>query len=260
MNPMETAPSTKTILRNMSKKILVIGESCNDKWIYVDCKRIAPDLPIPVVTPNHESENPGMAMNVKRNIESLGQECDIITNENWTEVTKTRIVHEASNHTFLRIDSNDSVCRINFTLCEIDKYELIVISDYAKGFLTENDIDQICKYHPNVFLDTKKILGDWAMNAKFIKINGHEYKNSLPFLTPSLHSKIIHTDGARGTNYQGKNYPTESVEVKDGSGAGDTHISGLAVEFLKTGNIDMAIRFANKCAAKVVKERGVTTV
>jgi D-beta-D-heptose 7-phosphate kinase/D-beta-D-heptose 1-phosphate adenosyltransferase len=257
---METVPSTKAILRNMSKKILVIGESCNDKWIYVDCKRIAPDLPIPVVTPNHESENPGMAMNVKRNIESLGQECDIITNENWREVTKTRIVHEASNHTFLRIDSNDKVIRINIDLNKLNDYDLIIISDYNKGFLHQTDIEAICHIHNNVFLDTKKILGNWAINAKFIKINGYEYKNSLPFLTPDLHTKIIHTDGARGTNYQGKNYPVESVEVKDGSGAGDTHISGLAVEFLKTNDIDLAIRFANKCAAKVVKERGVTTV
>ena len=246
-------------MNNNLKSILIIGESCLDRWLYVDSNRLAPDLPIPIVTPNHENENPGMAMNVKRNIESLGQKCDIFTNENWHDVTKLRIVHEATNHTFIRIDSNDKVPRNSMNLEILKDYDLVIISDYNKGFLTEFDIQSIARNHDNVFLDTKKILGPWAKEVKFIKINNHEYQNSLSFLTPELNSKIIHTDGANGANYQGKNYPTAKVEVKDGSGAGDSYLSALVVEYLKTKDIDLAIRFANKCATKTVQERGVTT-
>jgi len=241
-------------------RILVIGESCLDKWLYVDCVRIAPDLPVPVVTPNHESENPGMAANVKRNIEALGEKCDILTNDNWREVSKTRIVHEASNHTFLRIDSNDKVNPINLDIHKLRKYDIIIISDYNKNFLTEGDIKRICHYHDNVFLDTKKVLGEWAEEALFIKINSHEYHSSLPYLTEELKSKLIWTDGANGANYKGKNFPTKKIEVKDGSGCGDSFLASLVTHYLNHFNIEEAINFANECATKVAGERGVTVI
>jgi sugar/nucleoside kinase (ribokinase family) len=50
------------------------------------------------------------------------------------------------------------------------------------------------------------------------------------------------------------------VEVKDVSGAGDTFISGLCCEFLKTRDIKKSIIFANECATKVVQKRGVSTI
>jgi len=95
-------------------KILIVGESCLDIFVYCDALRLSPDIPVPVLNPNHEERNPGMAMNVKRNIESLGETCEILTNENWEQVTKSRLVHELTNHTFLRIDSLDKVERGNF--------------------------------------------------------------------------------------------------------------------------------------------------
>jgi len=171
-------------------RILVIGDGCRDIFQYCSATRLAPDLPIPIVTPHHEVENGGMALNVQRNIKSLGVHCDILTNKNWREVTKTRIVHEQSNHTFIRIDSLDKVDRIS-EIKTIDDYDLILISDYNKGFLLQEDIQNICQAHPNVFLDTKKILGDWALGAKYIKINRYEYLNSLPFLSPELKLNLI---------------------------------------------------------------------
>ena len=71
-------------------KILVIGESCLDIFHYGDCARLAPAAPVPIFNPRSFTKKEGMAMNVQKNIESLGQECDIITNPNWKEVTKSR--------------------------------------------------------------------------------------------------------------------------------------------------------------------------
>ena len=158
---------------------------------------------------------------------------------------------------FFRVDTTQKVPHINISLIDYD-YEIIVISDYDKGFLTEDDIKTICSKHSNVFIDTKKILGPWASNAAYIKINDFEYKNSKSILTKELENKIIHTMGSDGCEYQGVRYLVNKVDVKDVSGAGDSFMAGLVVEYCKTKDIVKAIGFANKCASKVVKHRGVT--
>ena len=243
----------------MKKEILIIGESCRDIFVYCDAKRLCPDVPVPVLNVINQSENGGMAKNVQRNIESKVTYCDILTNYNWQNITKTRYVHNNTNHTFFRVDFPHNVGRIN--LNEIDyNYKIIVISDYNKGFLTEEDILTICNNHNNVFIDTKKILGSWAENAKFIKINDYEYKKSLPYLTDKLKSKIIHTMGGDGCEYQGNHYRVNKVDVKDTSGAGDSFMAALVIEYLKTENIELSIKYANKCASEVVKHRGVTII
>ena len=60
--------------------------------------------------------------------------------------------------------------------------------------------------------------------------------------------------------FQGKIYPTEDVEVKDISGAGDTFLAGLVVECVRTNDIIKAINFAQECTKIVVQKHGVSTV
>jgi bifunctional ADP-heptose synthase (sugar kinase/adenylyltransferase) len=241
------------------KKILVIGESSRDIFVYCDAQRLCPDVPVPVLSIKDQTENPGMAKNVYRNIKSLIKECDIFTNENWYNITKTRYVHDNSNHTFFRVDSPHDISRIDLNKIEYD-YDIIAISDYNKGFLTEVDIKEICSNHKNVFVDTKKILGPWIQDAAYIKINDFEYQNSKQYLTSDIKNKIIHTMGSRGCEYQGVRYSVDKVEVKDVSGAGDTFMAGLVVKYSETKNIIEAIKFANQCASKVVKQKGVSII
>jgi sugar/nucleoside kinase (ribokinase family) len=137
---------------------------------------------------------------------------------------------------------------------------LIVISDYNKGFLLEEDIEYICTNHPNVFIDTKKILGPWVKDARYIKINDYEYRNSEPYLTEDIKYKIIHTMGGKGCEFAERKYPTKKVEVKDLSGAGDTFIAGLVVKYIETEDIEKSIKFANQCASKVVTQKGVAVI
>ena len=66
--------------------------------------------------------------------------------------------------------------------------------------------------------------------------------------------------GPKGSVYRDKIYPVPKVEIKDVAGAGDSFISGLVVQFMKTKNIEKAITFANECATKVVQKRGVSTI
>jgi sugar/nucleoside kinase (ribokinase family) len=135
-----------------------------------------------------------------------------------------------------------------------------VISDYNKGFLTESVIEEICNRHEQVFLDTKKVLGTWAEKAAFIKINDYEYKRSIPFITKSISDKLIHTRGSSGCDFRGVNYLVEQISVSDTSGAGDSFMAALVIEYLKTADIIASIKSANNAASKVVRTRGVGVI
>lgn len=245
----------------LSKEILVIGDSCRDIFTYCGASRLAPDVPVPVLNIIDQEENPGMARNVYRNIKNINSNSALITNPNWYDLTKTRFVHRDSNHTFLRVDNQAQIERVKLELIDYE-YKILVISDYNKGFLTEEDIQFISSKHENVFLDTKKRLGSWCEKCKFIKINDFEFQNSLEFINSNsdIASKVIHTDGSRGCYYKGLRYPVEEIEVKDSSGAGDSFMAALVVKFAETWNIHDSIRYANQKASQVVGRKGVSVI
>ena len=230
-----------------------------DVFVYCDAIRLSPDLPVPVLQEIHVETNPGMAANVQRNIEARSVSTTLVTNRNWDEIVKRRYIHDGSNHMFFRVDTPHNIARLDIQELDLS-VDVIVISDYNKGFLSESDIEFICKSHPLVFLDTKKVLGKWAESASFIKINDYEYMNSKGYLTETLNQKIIHTRGQEGCDFQGQNYPVEKLEVRDTSGAGDSFMAALVVEFLKTTKIEDSIIAANHAASKVVRTRGVGVI
>jgi len=244
-------------------KILVIGDSCIDVFRYGKVNRLAPEAPVAVIIPQSEVSNPGMAGNVVRNIEVLGGKVDFITNEN--EIKKIRYVCSKYNHLLLRVDEGDKCDLIHPNALKNIKwseYDAVVISDYCKGFLDENTIEFISEQHPLTFLDSKKLLNDWAYNISFIKINFHEYENNQQILLNDnvLLNKTIVTRGKYGCVFQGENFPTQEVSVKDISGAGDTFLSGLVVNYIKTKDIKSAIEFAQECTTIVVQKSGVSTI
>ncbi|MDO8492452.1 MAG: PfkB family carbohydrate kinase [bacterium] len=243
----------------MKKKILIIGEGNRDIFVYCTAKRLAPDLPIPVLNIVEQKENPGMAKNVERNIKNIANICDIITNSDWESVTKTRYMHQGSNQAFFRVDANDEIKRVDVKSIPLD-YEIIAISDYNKGFLTEEDIEYICDHHHNVIIDTKKTIGDWIKKAKIIKINDHEYERSKNFITKEIEERMIRTRGDLGARFQGRDYPVEKVEVRDVTGAGDSFFAAFLIKFSETNNVDESIKYANACASRVVQHRGVSVI
>jgi len=242
-------------------RILVIGDSCTDVFRYGKVTRIAPEAPVPIIVPEKETSNPGMAGNVVANLKALGANVEFLTNK--TEIRKVRYVCSKYNHLLLRVDENDTCERINIIPFKTGTFDAVIISDYCKGFLKEEDIEIISKsFECPVFLDTKKILGKWAHNIDFIKINYHEYERNKEILEndPILKDKTIVTRGKYGCDYKGKNYPTIDVPVKDVSGAGDTFLSGLVTEYAKTKNINQAIKFAQDCTTIVIQKSGVSTI
>jgi|21_taG_2_1085346.scaffolds.fasta_scaffold00045_65 D-beta-D-heptose 7-phosphate kinase/D-beta-D-heptose 1-phosphate adenosyltransferase len=253
-------------------KILVIGDSCIDRFVYCDINRICPEAPVPVLNPIKVIENNGMAGNVVKNLESLGAKVDLVTNKET--ILKTRYIDDKSGQMIMRLDEND-ICKPIQSLASTGKamphhimktsdHDAIIVSDYCKGFLQTYDIQQITEMaNCPIFLDTKKKLGDWCKGIDFIKINKPEWQ-----LNPDYsETNVIVTDGKNGATYLDTIYPVdEEVNVSDVSGAGDTFMAGLVYKYIyginvmKQRDISLAINFANKCASKVVQERGVTTI
>ena len=253
-------------------RVLVIGDSCQDVFVYGDIERISPEAPIPVFVPSHTEKNDGMARNVSHNVEALEMSISTITNKNG--IVKRRYVDNRSGQMVLRVDEHDYCERIDKKVLEDirdnrckpyfsgeTKVDAIIISDYCKGFLEEDDIQFICENNENVFVDTKKKLGRWIEFADYIKINELEYKKNHELLSDKgFEEKLIVTLGSKGCRWNGRDFSVEEVPVKDVSGAGDTFLAGLVRGYLDTKSISKAIEFAQKCTTIVVQKHGVATV
>lgn len=249
--------------------ILVIGETCIDEYVYGMSERICPEAPVPCFKTNGvTSSTLGMASNVRANIEALSNyNVDIITNDIYP--IKRRFIDTRYNHIVFREDRNDICCRSNLTTLDTDDYDAVVISDYNKGFLTEDDISTIIDMSKDslVFIDTKKIITNFIDGVNFLKINYNEYKNNISNINKIIsycEDGVIVTNGSHGCIYYKypnikKTFAGKKVDVSDVCGAGDTFLAGLVVKFLQSKNIDDSIKFANECAAEVVKKNGVVT-
>ena len=246
-------------------KLLVIGDSCVDKFIYGTCERICPEAPVPVFNPVKVKKNGGMAKNVQANIEALGVDCDIITNGEL--ITKTRYVDNKTNQMLIRVDEHDYVkTRIDIgDLKErIGNYDGVVVADYNKGFLSEQDLEEIVSMHKNVFFHTKKKFSWDYIDARFIQINQYEYQETYDEakdMEDHIFDKLIVTYGDKGCYYKKKLYPPpRKVEARDLSGAGDTFMAAFAVSITEGKDVKQAIDFAQECASDVVEKRGVATI
>jgi len=240
-------------------KVLVIGESCTDVFIYGTSSRKSPEGKGAVFVPNNVVTNKGMAANTALNISSM--DIDVVLFSDSGNIKKTRFVDSDTNELYLRVDENDFTDRIDLSsLNNLSLFDAIIISDYCKGFLTEEDILHISKMHHLVILDTKKRLGDWCKNVTFIKLNRFEAQNNHDVILEKkwLEDKIITTLDGNGAAYKGKVVKTKKIQNADVSGAGDTFVAGFVAKYLDSHNIVESIGWANYCAGEVVKQKGVT--
>lgn len=247
-------------------KILVIGDSCKDIFHYGTVTRLAPEAPVPVFNTEYTIESFGMAGNVFRNIQSIlkkekfiGWEVDLISNSNWMEIKKIRFVEDRSNHMFLRVDENDcKYFKPTLTDINLSKYDIVVISDYNKGCLSEADIEYISKNSKMTVLDTKKKLADWAKNISCIKVNSFEYQQSKNYIDEYLFDKTVITLGKQGCSFKKRIFPVEEVPIKDVAGAGDSFLAAFSIFFVNTRSIEMSIPKGNQYSTLAVQQKGVS--
>lgn len=255
----------------MKFKVLVIGEVCDDVFVYGSTNRLNPEAPTPVFIPEYEINNKGMAGNVCANLTHLG-----IDTKNLYEtfqrdiITKTRYIDITSNYILIRVDTGDKISQtLTFSYLmettKIEDYNAIVVSDYNKGFIDKETLTKIFLLAKGkgipTFMDTKKSIGSWAEECDFIKINEKEFNNpnhKESHISTLFKDNLIVTLGSKGAKYKDTIYEAEKVPVRDVTGAGDTFLSGLVYGYLKSDkNIIEGIKTANKLASSVVSKKGV---
>jgi len=235
------------MLQQKQFKILLIGDSCIDEYVYGTCERLNPEAPVPILKFNRKETKNGMAWNVKENLKAFGLEVYVLTNSE--KIIKTRYIDEKYNHQILRVDDEKLLKSMDYEL-PTGHYDALVISDYDKGFITKQKLYELVDwFNGPVFIDSKKTI--LPESKCFIKINEDESK-----LLKNKHDNLIITKGSKGAEYQGKLYPGENVSVFDVVGAGDTFLSALVYFFLIYGKIEEAIPYANKAASIAVSNFG----
>ena len=167
-------------------------------------------------------------------------------------ITKTRFVDTNSGYQLMRLDETPQVSRIANAELKMAMMHLnpdaIVISDYDKGYINDDDLWHLChNFNRPVFVDTKKRRLFQKDNV-YWKINKKEYDDLIQDHLPNL-SHLIVTLGSAGASWNGMIFKPQVVKVFDVCGAGDTFLAALVYEFLKTKNMQTAIEFANKAAA-----------
>ena len=231
-------------------KVLLIGDSCEDRYFYGDVKRLNPEAPVPILEYRRGVTSKGMAWNVRENLRSFGVEVYISTHPE--EIIKTRYIDEKSNQQIMRYDVEPKIEPLSFDFPTEwnNLYDALVISDYDKGFLTTEKIFELTsRFVGPVFIDSKKT--NLPADA-YIKINELEHER----MAYCNYENLIITRGSEGAEYKGDLYPAEKVNVFDVVGAGDTFLAALTYGYLKYGRIDRAIPLANKAAAVAVSHRG----
>ena len=295
-------------------KILVIGDLMIDHYLWGNCSRISPEAPVQVVDIKKETTVLGGAGNVVNNLRALGANvtvmsvigndevaselsmmldnlgCErfLILDDKRKTTKKSRII--ASHQQVVRYDREskneidmESEKSLNIKVFEtIHEYDLVILSDYGKGVLTETLVNRIIfaanganikvlidpkgddysKYKGAYLLTPNKaeatlatgidIIDDSSLMVALKKLRDVA-DLSIPMITLSEDGIAILVDEKIIKK------PTVAREVYDVTGAGDTVIASLGYSLAKNDNIEKSVEFANLAAGVVVGKLGSAT-
>ena len=232
--------------------ILLIGDICEDIYTYGNVNRISPEAPVPIFEPRYTIYHDGMAGNVRKNLEALGCTVNFIRGKTSR---KKRLIDERTKQQLLRLDEDVVSEPVTFETAIPPVYDAIVISDYNKGTVSYELIEELVQeVDVPIFVDTKKT--DLArLSGCYVKINALEKSRATSLPDPE---HLIVTHGGNGAEWNGWVFPAEIVgDVIDVCGAGDTFLAALAYKFLETKDMRDAVQFANKASAVTVQHVGV---
>lgn len=320
---MVTITRLNEILKDFSnKKIAVIGDMMLDEYIIGKVDRISPEAPVPVVNVTTESYVLGGAANVINNLHSLnamvyafgvigeddnGKKLEkeflkksinvegIIEDKERPTTVKKRII--AHNQQLLRLDwenkKNIDICMESRILeifrQKIQNIDAVILSDYNKGFLTENLVKELIKISNEnnkiIIIDPKPENVDNYKNATSMTPNTKEalqcikakepdteteFKENGKKLLKKLNLKnLLITRSEKGMsifenesteNGDINDIPTFAKEVYDVTGAGDTVIAVYTLAASTGASFYEAAKIANAAAGIVVGRIGTSTV
>lgn len=295
-------------------KVLVIGDVMVDMYEHCVVKRISPEAPVPVAMVIDDSWFLGGAANVASNVRALGAEVSLVSvigndrdgtllqellhtnginyeglviETGRVTTLKKRVV--SGTQQLMRIDremtddvteeTEDAVLRV--VVEKIKDHDVVIISDYCKGLLTERVVEEIKReagaQNKKVFVDSKnrqfvkysnfylikpnKEEAEYFVGEKFV----HTYENLEGIgkkLGDIFQSNVVITLGGDGIalfeNGQFHHMKTEALQVFDVSGAGDTVLAVIATAVAAGAGLKEAVHLSNIAAGHVVSRLGTT--
>ena len=301
-------------LMKKTPKILVIGDLMIDQYLWGDSERISPEAPVQIIDVDKVSNILGGAGNVINNLKALGADVDVISvigscdnsiilkellseidvdsdylieELNRTTPKKSRII--ASQQQVLRYDQESSreISSASEKLIleiferKINKYDVILFSDYGKGLftsaLTKELIHTATNFNKKVLIDPKgfdysKYKGAYLLTPNLKEasdateiniIDEPSLINAISILKKqcNLHVSLI-TLSEKGIALYVDDlqiFPTISKEVFDVTGAGDSVLASLGFSLACGLNIEQAVEFSNLAAGVVVGKIGAAT-
>ncbi len=280
-------------------KILVVGDIMLDKYVVGDVSRISPEAPVPIVKVTDEYCTLGGCGNVVRNIAALGakvhcaasvgkdyagekieellRECgavDILTYQSETTIVKERFIADQRKVQMLRvdrevtdpIDSKELIEEIDIHMMGDENYDIIIVSDYAKGLITWDLMEHLRSLNIPIIVDPKPQNINLYGRVLMLTPNVKEWQEMQMITIPESEFALI-TEGRDGMTLldirQGigkTKIAGEPVEVYNVSGAGDTVAAVMAICLGMDIHPEKAARVANSCAAYVVTQPGTSIV
>lgn len=301
------------------KKMLIAGDIMLDIYHFGKVNRISPEAPVPVFLEIGKYKNlPGGAANTAVNVSAIGIDTILLSvvGEDTNGAILLDILHKSNidvtavkrltcrgtisklrfigpnNQQLLRADTEDTqdinmlevsenLERISRNISEVG---LILLSDYNKGFLTEEISQYLIQLgkinHIPVLVDVKDKSLNKYRRAYLLKPNRMELRNLSNMPTDTIEQcenaaiklcnmaeckYVLATLGADGmllVNKDKKLLYARSMarEVFDVTGAGDTSIAYLAAELMLGRDICKAVQIANYAAGIKVSKVGTSIV
>ncbi|MBI5894282.1 MAG: D-glycero-beta-D-manno-heptose-7-phosphate kinase [Deltaproteobacteria bacterium] len=307
-----------SILNNFKRqRILVVGDLMLDHFIWGRVSRISPEAPVPVVKVVSENMMLGGAANVANNISSLNSHvllCGVVGDDEGGKsfvnelkkknmstdaliidkkrptIIKTRIIahhqqvvrFDRESDDYLNLDTTKKI--LDYVKKKIAGIDGVVISDYAKGIVSRELVDEIAAVAKGknkiVAVDPKVSHFDFYKSVTVVTPNndeasrasGIEIKDNASLLRAGeiLLNKlgsdaVLITRGEHGMSLFEKDgsithIPTVAQEVYDVTGAGDTVISVFTIALAAGATLKEAAVISNFAAGIVVGKVGTATV
>lgn len=290
-------------------RVLVVGDLMIDHYIWGSCDRISPEAPVQVVNIKNETKRLGGCGNVVSNLIALGAEVGVISvvgdDELGSEILKlvkdrgakaelviaqkgrkssqkSRVM--VAHQQVLRLDTestSDIDCAdeiVGKFQGILDSYDIVLLSDYGKGVLSDYLTKQIISITKNsskmVLVDPKGKDYSKYKGATLLTPNKKEASEALGFVIDSdeklelalktmkmnyeLEYSLItlSEDGIGLLAQKMVKFPALAKEVFDVTGAGDSVLATLGYCLASKMSIEDAIDNANLAAAVVVGKVG----
>ncbi|WP_316204920.1 D-glycero-beta-D-manno-heptose-7-phosphate kinase [Bradyrhizobium sp. SZCCHNS3004] len=299
--------------------VLCVGDLMLDEFVYGEVSRISPEAPAPVIAVERSEINIGGAGNVARNIASLGARCifvGLIGDDEAGQQLRAELAREAGIESVLVADRSRPTTRkvrfvsehfsthmlradweraapasaaieqqlIDAILPLIERADIVLLSDYAKGVLTarviRHAIDAARKAGKRVIVDPKSANFAIYRGVSLLTPNRKEFSEATRSRADTEQEiasaaqdairladceAILVTQSERGMTLVPRDgapvhVPAYPVKVCDVSGAGDTVVAVLAATLAAGAEWEDALRTASAAAAVAVSKQGTASV